>query len=74
MIDPPLVLNHGAKRWVKLRQFLSKEVAQTLNDSKGVVKLDFSRVCITFAVTGHTTSAPTKFLWYGSDMTVAHRD
>jgi hypothetical protein len=74
IIEPPFILPHGERRWTMIRQHVSKDVAQSLSTARGIVKLDFSRVHITFVVDGHTNAAPQKFLWFGGDVTVAIRD
>jgi len=69
----PLVLKHGAKIPMTIRQPLSREVAQRLNEQRGHVKLDFSKTWITFRVEG--LRAPEKFRLFGNDdVTVANRD
>lgn len=75
LIDPPLSLRHGSKQWIKIRQFVSRELANTLQTSRGHVKLDFSRVFIKFSVVSPGNASPSIFLWFGSDdVTVANRD
>jgi hypothetical protein len=72
IIDAPLMLGHGDKKWVILRQFVSYEVAKKIQQTTGVVRFDFSKVRLSFGVTGH--GAPTQFVWRGTDVTVKEAD
>jgi hypothetical protein len=69
----PLILNHGTRVSLLLRQPLSREVAQRLNEQRGHVALDFSKVWISFRAEGQ--GAPGTFRLCGdADVTVANRD
>jgi hypothetical protein len=75
LIDAPFALLHGDKKWLTIRQPLSRETANVLASARGLVKLDFSRVCITFNVLESLPNAPDHFSWFGKDdVIVASRD
>jgi hypothetical protein len=75
IVEPPFTMRHGDKKWVIIRQHLSRELARKLLEARGHVKLDFSRVCIKFLVLSPGTHPQQPFFWFGSeDVEVANRD
>jgi len=71
----PLILNHGARVSLRVRQPLTRDVAFRLSEQKGRVTLDFNRVGVDFNVDRpEGTPGPEVFRLNGTDVTVANRD
>lgn len=65
-------LVHGDVKQIMLRQHVSRETAEAMENARGVVRLDLSRVRIKFKVlNSDIQGAPTQFDWHPEDAMVA---
>jgi len=67
-------LYHGEKTTLVVQQPLSSPTIDNLVGARGIVKLDFNRVAITFTVRDGMPGAPESFKWPIGDLIVANRD
>jgi hypothetical protein len=49
LVDPPLVLGHGAKQWIKIRQFVSRELAWAEKPLRDFRTVDGERLLLEIA-------------------------
>jgi len=70
----PSSLYHGEKTTLVVQQPLTSLTIDNLQGARGIVKLDFNRVAITFTVQHGMPGAPESFKWPIGDLIVANRD
>ena len=72
--NSPSSLYHGEKTTLVVQQPLSSLTIDNLQGARGIVKLDFNRVSITFTVRDGMPGAPESFKWPIGDLIVATRN